>query len=114
MSLISTPCTILRRSAGAEVDDYGDPIVTETEFETVCEIQQLSRDEPAAEGELGVSTWVVFFPVDTEVDTSDAVIVDGQGTFELVGDPWNATQGSASVNHVAATARKTEDAEVVS
>jgi hypothetical protein len=114
VSLISTPCTILRRSSGGEVDDYGDPVVSETESETVCELQQLSRAEPAAEGELGVSTWVVFFPVNTEVDTSDAVVVEGQGTFELVGDPWNANQGSAAVNHVAATARKTEDAGVVS
>lgn len=114
MSLISTPCVILRREGSENVDDYGDPVVTETEFETVCELQQLRRDEPAAEGELGVSTWIIFFPVNTEVDTSDAVVVAGQGTFELVGDPWNANQGSAAVNHVTSTARKTEDAGVVS
>ena len=80
------------------------------ETETVCDLQQRQRDEPDPAGELSITTWDIFFPAGTEVDTGDAVIV-GSYVYELLGDPWDANQGSAAVNHVAATVRRT--AEVV-
>jgi hypothetical protein len=114
VSLIGTPCVIVRRVAGEEIDDYGDPVATEELVETVCELQQRQRDEPEAEGEFGVSRWEAFFPVNTEIDTTDGLIVEPHGEFEVIGNPWNANQGSAAVNHVVATLRRVGDVEEAS
>ena len=110
MSLIATPCSIVRRTNSDDIDELGNAVNTETETETVCDLQQRQRDEPETAGEFGISVWDIFFPAGTEIDTGDAVIV-GSYVYELLGDPWDANQGSAAVNHVAATVRRT--AEVV-
>jgi hypothetical protein len=129
-TLLSLPCTIVRREAstatepvaGTDVDDYGNPLPTDPdtdpadnayELDTVCELQQQDRDEPAAAGELSDTVWLLYLPPGTELDTGDAVDVDGYGRFELVGDPWavrNPRTGVAS--HVEATVRRTGPAEV--
>jgi hypothetical protein len=111
VSLIATPCTIVHREESGSVDDWGDPVKTETMTETVCELQQRRREEPSDQGELGLSWWECFFPVGTAIDTEDAVLVEPHGEFEVVGEPWNANQGSGAVNHVATTLRKVADWE---
>lgn len=111
MSLIATPCTIVRRLAGEDIDELGNPIAGEEFVETVCELQQKRRDEPLLEGEYGTSAWDCFFPSGTEIDTTDGVIIEPHGEFEVVGNPWHANQGSAAVNHVATTLRRTGDVE---
>lgn len=111
MTLIATPCTIVRRTAGGDIDELGNPIATEETTETVCELQQKRSDEPVTEGEFGTSVWDCFFPSGTIIDTTDGVIVDPHGVFEVVGNPWHANQGSAAVNHVATTLKRTGDIE---
>ncbi len=110
MSLMNTPCTIVRRSDSGEIDDYGNAVDSESTFDTVCDLQQRQRDEPETGGEFSVTVWDLFLPVDTPIDTSDVVIV-GDAEYEVTGDPWNANQGSAAVNHTAATLRKTGNIE---
>jgi hypothetical protein len=109
-TLLSTTCTIVRRTDSGATDDDGNAIKTETPYQTVCSLQQVRRDEPPASGELSVTLWDLFLPTGTAIDTSDAVIVDG-AVYEVVGQPWDATEGSAGVHHVEATVKKSMGAE---
>jgi hypothetical protein len=101
-------CSVVsRNTAGTAVDVYGN--VTPANSGTVsvaCDIQQIRRAEPGDEGELSVTEWMAFFPTGTVVDTSDQITEATLGTFEVVGDPWDANTGSAAVDHVAATLKK--------
>jgi hypothetical protein len=111
--LLSTPCTIVRRSASGTTDEHGNDIPSETTAATVCELQlQPTRasGEPSSAGELSNTLWDLFLPTGTDIRTGDAVVVRGQ-EYELVGDPWDATTGSASMHHVEATVRRTVGAE---
>lgn len=110
-TLMSRPCVIVRRSPSAtEKNDYGDPLIDETTVETVCEIQQKTRDEPRDAGEVSVDEWLLILPIATDVDTSDRIEVDGSA-FEFVGAPWRADTGSAAVHHIEATVRRVGNAE---
>jgi hypothetical protein len=111
--LISRPCLLVKRSASGDEDEYGNEIPSEELVETVCELQQATRAEPAAAGELSQTLWDFFFPTGTDCDTGDAVVV-GANEYELVGEPWEANTGSRSVWHVEATARLVAGAEDVS
>ena len=104
MSLISRPCVLVRRMG--DTDDFDDTLPEENYVDTVCEIQQQRREEPAGQGELSVTTWIVFFPIGTEVDNGDALLI-GDEEYQLVGAPWQADTGSPAVHHVEATAVRT-------
>jgi len=128
-TLLNVPCTIHRRSTSEEdpnvseesVDTYGNPIPVAVgdsdddhtyDLETLCWIQQDRRTEPGEAGEMSDAYWTIFLHHGTDVDTSDAVTVEGYGRFEFVGDPWPAVQGSPSVWHVEGTLRRTGPDEV--
>ena len=109
--MINRTCTVIRRSESGSTDDYGNDVATETTSVTVCELQQLRRDEKEDSGEVSRDTWTVFFHADEDIETGDAVVVDGQ-TFELIGDPWEARNPRTGVtSHIEATARRTAGAE---
>lgn len=109
-TLMSRDCLIIRRSETGSTDRYGNPDKTETLISTTCEIQQLTRDEPDAAGEVSKTQWRAFFPVDTVLLTDDAVEVDGD-EYELDGDPWTADTGNVAVHHVEATLLRVSGAE---
>lgn len=105
-SLINTPCTIVLRS-DEDYDEFSEGPPEPTEIETFCELQQTRRDEPERQGESSETTWTVFFHADEDVQTADAVIVDGD-TYELVGDPWTVRDPfKETTSHIEATARFT-------
>jgi hypothetical protein len=95
-------CQILRRTAGTIDDGYGNLLPTTGTVDTFCDLQQVGRDEPITQGENSITTWSLYMPVDTALDTTDAVVVGGK-TYELTGDPWVADTGSNAVNHIEAT-----------
>jgi hypothetical protein len=104
--LINRPCTIVRRSGSGDVDELGDEVEGETRVESVCEVQQRQREEPAALGEISDTRWVAFLPAGTEIDTGDAIDLDGD-LYELVGDPWRARNPrTGAESHVEATVRR--------
>lgn len=109
-TLLSRPCALVRRTDSGSTDDDGNAIKTEVATQTVCSLQQIRREEPGDAGELSITLWDLFLPTGTAIDTSDAVIVGGD-VYEVVGDPWDATEGSARMHHVEATVRKTAGAE---
>lgn len=111
-NLIQTPCTIVRRFASIDDDDFSNERPTEDYVDTVCEIQQAQRTEPAGEGELSVTTWNVFLPSDVVAHNGDALVLDDGSEYELVGEPWRADSGSAAVHHVEATAKLTRGPEL--
>jgi hypothetical protein len=88
--LLNRPATIVRRSADGGEDEYGNPTDGTEEVATVCEVQKAQRadEEPDDGGEVSDTRWTGFFPAGTELNTGDAVRVEGIGTLELVGDPW--------------------------
>lgn len=108
--LLNQPCTIVSRSDEGDTDAYGDPILTESAAETTCVLQQNRRDEPGEAGELSDTLWTLFLPTGTALNTDDAVVVNGK-IYELVGEPWDATEGSADMHHVEATLRRTAGGE---
>lgn len=106
--LINRTCTIIRRSESGATDDFGNDLPTETEEDTVCEVQQQRRTEGEADEEIAEGDWLGIFPAGTDLRTGDAVRVDGIGTFELVGDPWPARNPrSQTESHVEASLRRT-------
>jgi hypothetical protein len=103
--MMKTPCTLLLRQEEEE-DALGNPVLGEpVEVETTCALQQRRRDEPTGEGETSVTEWDLFLPHGTEINTGDAVRVKGR-VYELVGDPWDADEGSRAMWHVAATVKR--------
>ncbi len=111
--LMNTPTTILRRSASGETDPYGNEVETVEEIETVSEIQKQQRadEEPGDAGEVSDTKWIGFFPPDTELRTDDAVKVDGIGTLELTGDPWEVRNPRTQVfSHLEVPMRITKGA----
>lgn len=108
--LLTRPCTITSRTDSGEVNDYGDPVLTETTTETVCELQKQVRrasEEPAAAGELSDTLWDLFLPAGTTVGTGDVVTVDG-ATYEMVGAPWAVRHPrTGEETHVEAGVRRT-------
>ena len=107
-SLMNRSGTILSRTAGTATDIYGNPTQGTTSTTVLCEVQQERRSEPGDQGEFSVTEWVGFFPSGTALDTGDAVVVANLGTFEVVGDPWDANQGSAAINHLEASLKKAQ------
>jgi len=107
--MMKTACVLLIRQE-EEGDDYGNSVLGEpVEVETTCALQQRDRDEPAGEGETSVTEWNLFLPYGTDINTGDAVRVKGR-VYELVGDPWDADEGSRALWHVAATCRRVSGA----
>lgn len=85
---MNRPCTLIQRLASSTSDDYGNEIPDEAEVETFCELQQRSREEPVLEGQnISATEWRVFFRPGLDVQTGDALIVEG-AEYELVGEPW--------------------------
>lgn len=107
MSLLNRAGSIIHRTAGTAVDIYGEPTQGTTSTAVLCEIQQQQRSEPGEGGEFSDTGWIGFFPTGTTLDTGDAVTVASMGTFEVVGEPWDANTGSAAVHHMEASLRKT-------
>jgi hypothetical protein len=111
-NLLNRPCTITRRSTSSSVDEYGNPIDSVSNVETVCEIQQRSRDEQDDQAETSDTLWLLVLPPGTVIDTSDKVHVPGLGDFEMVGAPWPARNPrTQQESHVEATLRRTAGPE---
>jgi hypothetical protein len=106
--MMKTPCQILRRASGEE-DEFGEGQPSPEEVDALCALQQKRREEHEQHGELSDTLWNLFLPFGTEIGTGDSVIVDGK-EYELVGEPWEAKEGSRSLWHVAATVRRTAGA----
>jgi hypothetical protein len=101
---LKTPCTILRRVLG-EPDEFGNPTYMTKEVEAKCAFQQQRRDEHDEGGELSDTIWNLWLPIGTEVDTGDAVVVKGR-KYEVVGEPWEAEEGSRSLWHTECTVER--------
>jgi hypothetical protein len=108
--LLTRPCVITSRTDSGEVNDYGDPVPTDAEVNTTCELQkQLRRasEEPAGHGEFSDTLWELFLPAGTEIGTGDVVTVDGLA-YEMVGAPWPVRHPrTGQETHVEATVRRT-------
>lgn len=110
--VLNRPCVIVRR---VESDDEFYAGHSEDLADTVCELQQTSRDEPAAEGELSRTTWTVFFPADAPSFSSGDVMLVEDEEYQLQGAAWRARNPrTREVSHIEATAIRTVGPEDVS
>lgn len=106
-ALINRPCAIVRRRQLEERDEDGDRKTGEAEVATVCELQQDPSFRRESEGELSDTRWKIFFKVGEEIDSGDAVLVDGE-RYEVLGEPWHARNPrTQQASHVEVTARRT-------
>jgi hypothetical protein len=104
--LMTTPCTVLGRAPSGETDEFGNPTKKPVEVETYCSLQQASAAESDLHGEISDTVWKLFLPIDTQVDTGDAVVVD-ERKYELIGDPWELREGSRAMWHIEALVQRT-------
>lgn len=110
-ALLNRPCAILRRTSSGERDRFGNPLHDELLVATVCELQQRQRAEPGHDSELSDTSWALFLPPGTDLNTGDVVLVD-DARYELVGDPWEARNPrTQAMSHVEATVRLTAAAD---
>jgi hypothetical protein len=106
-ALLNRNLTIIRRTDSGDVNTYGDTVYDETLVEVVGELQQLRRDEPAAEGETSDTRWMLFLPAGTALSTRDVVLVDDE-EYEVVGEPWQARNPrTQALSHVECSLRRT-------
>jgi SPP1 family predicted phage head-tail adaptor len=103
---LKTPCTIIQRVDTGERDRHGDPVYETVETETRCALQKVSGREHEDGGETSDTTWRAWFPWGTALDTGAAVEAKGR-RYEVVGDVWDADEGSRSLWHVEATLERT-------
>jgi hypothetical protein len=110
---MNRPCTLLLRSQTEEDDDFTAGDEDEApERETFCYFEQRSRDEVSGQGELSATEWLFVFPRGTTLATRDAIRVEGEGVFELTGDPWGVWDDARGrVDHVEATAVRVGEAQ---
>lgn len=101
---MTQPCTLIRRSASASTDDYGDEIRAETLVQTYCELQQRASDETS--DEVAGTSWIAFFPATLTIDQDDAIVVDGD-KYELTGEPWKVRNPrTKQVSHIEVSLRR--------
>lgn len=104
--LLNRSCTITRLQPGDDCDGYGNQTSEETTIVTVCDLQQRQRNE--SPDEIVASDWLLVLPAGTAIGAGDTVTVDGAGTFEVHGEPWQARNPrTRSISHLEATVRRT-------
>jgi hypothetical protein len=99
--LINQPCTIIRRSASEVEDELGDEVAGTQEVAAVCALQQRSRAEDS--DQLSTSSYLAAFRADEDIDTDDALVVEGVH-YEFAGEPhvvFNPRR--QQVSHIEAT-----------
>jgi hypothetical protein len=107
--LLNRPCTITHRQDGDERDEYGNALDGEMTTTTVCELQQRQRSETT--DEIAASTWALYLPAGTAIDTGDAVEIEGV-SYEVDGEPWAVRSPiTKGVSHIEATVRRTAGVE---
>ncbi len=104
--MMTRTATLIRRVPTGEKDRYGNATTKPVEEVVRCALQQRQRKEHEEGGEISDTLWDLFLPFGTDVGTGAAIRVDGE-QYELVGEPWDACEGSRSMWHVAATVRRT-------
>lgn len=108
--LINRPCVLFIASGDVSTDELGNPTDDLDPVETVCELQQQSRDEQDDQGELSDTVWRAFFLAAEDMGaqpTGNKLVVDGD-TYEFTGDPWAARNPRAKAeSHIEVTVRRT-------
>lgn len=102
--LINRPCTIRREVEGDTKDELGNATTDAVAVETKCELQQASGFRSEREGEVSETRWVIFLLPGEEVGSGDSIDVEGDGVFEVFGEPWkvrNPRTGACSHIEVA-------------
>lgn len=116
--LINRPCLITTNVwDGETVDAYGNPVTVPDTIETVCELQQQSREERSAEGELSTTSWLLLLPLGTNVPI-DAIVTVGGDDYAMDGESWVVrnprTQADSHIEATLKRSKSTENAEAAS
>lgn len=107
-SRLMTQTGTLHHVTETGTDEYNDPTTSETTTTVGCLIQQRTRIEQTAGGQVSTETLVLFLPAGTDVDTLDYVTVDGRD-YQIDGPPWEAfNPRSEAVSHIEAWVRRAE------
>jgi hypothetical protein len=101
--LLTTPCTIITKTAGA-LDEYGDATITEASTVTRCHLEQDQSFEQA--GAVEETVWRVWLPPDAVLDGLDSLLISGS-RYNLTGDPWPVVHPpSGRVDHLELHAKR--------
>lgn len=103
--MMTKDATILRRVESGKKDRYGNALVETVEDDVRCAFQQRDRSESEDGGELSKARWNLWLPYGTELDTGDAVRVNGR-VYEVEGEPGIFDEGSPSMWHVTAIVKR--------
>lgn len=106
--MINRPCSIIRRTASGAQDELGNETETTSEVATVCELQQQSGFRSESADEVSDLRWILFLLPGEEIGLGDSVRIDGEGEFEVYGEPWRVWNPSArTYSHIEAAVRRT-------
>ena len=112
--LMNLSCQIVRRGPSGMEDDYGNEIAGESVVSTVCEFQKqntMGEQESGSRNDLADSSWDVFFPADTDIDSGDALLVDGK-EYEVDGEPWTVRNPvTGQLSHVECSVKRVAGSE---
>ncbi len=103
--MMPIPCTMISEVPTGKNDRYGDPITEPVEVETWCALQQFRGEEHEQSGEVSDTLWNLYLPYGTAIGSSASIKVEGR-EYEVVGESWNACEGSRSMWHVEALCRR--------
>lgn len=102
---ITRPCTIHLEVPSADRDELGNEESASADVETVCELQQMDRDENP-EG-VTETLWRIYFLPGETVTAGATVTVPGEGVFEIQGRPdRKRNPRTGEMRQVEATARE--------
>lgn len=107
--LLKMPCTIRRRVKTGN-DQFGQPVYTVTEVDTVCYLDQKSRFERSntlSTDHIDHEKYYIYLAKGTVIEARDQVEALGV-IYEVDGEPWEAVRArTGEVHHVEATLKRT-------
>jgi hypothetical protein len=110
--MINRPCVIRREVSTGERDELGNETTKAVELETVCDLQQQGGFRSESTDEVSDTRWVLYLPPEAEIGLGDTVEVEGEGEFEVYGEPWRARNPvTQQISHIEVALRRTAAAE---
>jgi hypothetical protein len=107
-SMIRTPCIIRREVATGEKDELGNETTKAIETKAVCDLQKQGGFTSESPDQVSDTRWVLYLLPDVTIGLGDAVEVDGEGEFEVYGEPWRARSSiTQQVSHIEVALRRT-------
>jgi len=103
--MMTIACTVISVVPTGETDRNGDPLTESAEVETRCALQQFRGEEHEEGGSVSDTLWNLYLPYGTVVGSSASIKVDDR-EYEVVGEVWEAKEGTRTMWHIEGLVRR--------